>query len=105
MKKNIYRVLLPFITLLFLASCEDLITVPEGEILTEEQKREVATLLPERLSADLNGMYAILGTQYPALPASERADDFGYPSVTLVITGLLHHWSFRIGIILMPAPI
>jgi len=83
MKKYIYRVLLLLLAPLFLASCEDLIAEPEGEILTEEQKREVAALLPERLSADLNGMYAILGTQYPALPASERADDFGYPSVTL----------------------
>lgn len=84
MKKFINRVFVPFVALSLLVSCtDDLVTSPDGSILTEEQKQEVAALIPERLSADLNGMYAILGTQYPALPASERADDFGYASVTL----------------------
>lgn len=84
MKKFINRVFVPFVALSLLVSCtDDLVTSPDGSILTEEQKQEVAALIPERLSADLNGMYAILGTQYPALPASERSDDFGYASVTL----------------------
>lgn len=84
MKKFINRVFVPFVALSLLVSCtEDLVTSPDGSILTEEQKQEVAALIPERLSADLNGMYAILGTQYPALPASTRSDDFGYASVTL----------------------
>lgn len=69
-----------------MVSCvDDLDTAPEGSILTEAQKAEVAELLPERLSADLNGMYAIMGAQFPVLPSNERHDDYGYPSITLAL--------------------
>ena len=63
-----------------LTSCVDLDTMPGGDIITSDQKKEVATLIPERLSGDISGMYSMMSTQFFIYPSDERADDFGYPS-------------------------
>lgn len=66
-----------------LSSCADLDIFSEGEIFNSEQKENIAKQLPERLGADLAGMYSLMSTQFLVLPSSERADDFGHPSASL----------------------
>lgn len=67
-----------------MVACSDLDTIPEGGTFTEDQKKEVAEAIPERLKADVNGMFASIGTQYCIFgSASSRDDDAGYPTVCL----------------------
>ena len=67
-----------------LASCTDLDTFPQSGTFTEEQKQEVVGLFPERLAADISGMYAVNLQQFTVFgSASQRGDDFGYPAVCL----------------------
>ena len=40
-------------------------------------------MIPERLAADIVGMYASNLVQYPVFGSSRRGDDFGYPAVCL----------------------
>ena len=41
-----------------IASCADLDTIPEGGTFTTEQKQEVVEMIPERLQADVTGMFS-----------------------------------------------
>ena len=67
-----------------LASCTDLDTIPQNGTFTEDQKQEVVEMLPERLAADVTGMYAANLTQFTIFGSSQgRGDDFGYPAVAL----------------------
>ena len=81
-KKYINLAVFLFATLF--AGCVDTDVAPEGNISTSEQKEEIAEMLPERLLADLNGMYAILGKQEAVFPDEGRHDDFGYPSLCIM---------------------
>lgn len=68
----------------FAVSCVDLDTAPEGDVITADQKAEILNLNPERILADVSGMFSLMGTQYPVFgTASARADDFGYPAIAL----------------------
>lgn len=69
--------------MLSIVSCADLDTYPEGGRFTSDQKKKVAEANPERLAADIAGMYAIMGKQEAVFPGSSRDDDFGYPAVCL----------------------
>ena len=67
-----------------LASCADLDTFPQSGSFTEDQKQEVVEMQPDRLAADVTGMYAANLTQYTIFGSTQgRADDFGYPAVAL----------------------
>ncbi|MDD3893119.1 MAG: RagB/SusD family nutrient uptake outer membrane protein, partial [Bacteroidales bacterium] len=66
---------------LTLSSCTDLDTFPESGVFTSDQKQEIAEAIPERLSADVLGMYSLMGRAEAVFPGQERADDFGYPAV------------------------
>ena len=68
---------------LALGSCADLDTFPQGGTFTDEQKQHVVEMIPERLAADIVGMYASNLVQYPVFGSSRRGDDFGYPAVCL----------------------
>ena len=68
---------------LALGSCADLDTFPQGGTFTDEQKQDVVGMIPERLAADIVGMYASNLVQYPVFGSSRRGDDFGYPAVCL----------------------
>jgi len=63
-------------------SCNDLDLHYEGGTFDDEQIKEVIAINPERLSATVNGMYAILGKPN-GFYGSGRADDFGYPTMSL----------------------
>ena len=68
----------------FISSCTDLNTFPEGGVLTSDQKTQTALAIPGRLSADVNGMYAVLGKQFCVFGSvSSRDDDMGYPTACL----------------------
>lgn len=65
-------------------SCVDLDTAPQGGTFTSDQKSDVVLAIPERLAADVNGMFAIIGKQYCVFGASSsRDDDAGFPTVCL----------------------
>ena len=69
---------------LALASCTDLDTFPQSGTFTDEQKQDVVGMFPERLAADVSGMYASNLKQFTVFgAASQRGDDFGYPAVCL----------------------
>lgn len=69
---------------IILSSCVDLNTKPEDGLFTADQKQEVVSALPQRLAADVNGMFSIIGKQYCVYgSASSRDDDAGYPTVCL----------------------
>lgn len=66
-----------------IASCADLDTIPEGGTFTNEQKQQVVEMMPERLQADVTGMFSQISASYKVIFTSARDDDFGYPAVCL----------------------
>ncbi len=81
MKRRYYLI---FIAALFFAvtSCEDLDTLPEGDVVTSSQKEEVAANDPSKAEAGVNAIFAQFNQYMPnadALGAS-RHNDFGYPA-------------------------
>jgi len=67
-----------------ISSCTDLDTYPEGGNITSKQITETVNALPERLSADVNGMFSIIGNQYCVFGSTtSRDDDAGYPTVCI----------------------
>lgn len=66
------------------ASCSDMNDIEsEGRRITEDQVNEAIEAVPERVEANLVGMYSYMGQQYACLPSSERDDDFGLPGVSI----------------------
>lgn len=69
---------------LAMGACSDIDDMlPEGSSITEEQVNETTTSIPDRVAADLAGVYSYMGQQYCAFPSSSRDDDFGLPAVYL----------------------
>lgn len=64
-------------------SCTDLDTMPESSVFTSEQKQKIVEANPERLAADIAGMYSAIGGQDVVYPGNGRADDFGYPAICI----------------------
>jgi starch-binding outer membrane protein, SusD/RagB family len=84
--KSKNKLLLMFMSsfLLGIVACTDLDTVPDGETITSDQKKKVVEANPERLAADLAGMFSYIGLQYCYYgETSSRDDDFGYPAICL----------------------
>ena len=71
--------------ILGITSCTDnLDTVPEGGNLTLSQKADIAAASPDRVAADLSGMFSFLGKQYCIFGEDRsRDDDFGYPAACM----------------------
>lgn len=67
------------------AGCVDMDTLPEGNIVTSQQKEEIGKLNPERIEARVNSIFAqfYLKTPNKGALGAERHNDFGYPSVML----------------------
>ena len=55
----------------------------EGFRVTGEDIEKTNELLPSRIESSLVGMYHYMGTQYAGSPASERDDDFGFPTACI----------------------
>ncbi len=59
-------------------------TFPESQIVTEEQKADISAAIPDRLKADVTGMFSVIGNQFCVFGAtSSRDDDAGFPTVCL----------------------
>lgn len=65
--------------------CEDLDTLPEGNIVTSSQKEEVTANDPSKAEASVNAIFAQFNKYMPNANAlgAERHNDFGYPSVMM----------------------
>lgn len=67
------------------AGCEDMDTLPEGNIVSSQQKDEIAEQDPSKVQARVNAIFAQFNQYMPnegALSAG-RHNDIGYPSVML----------------------
>ncbi len=74
-KRNIIFTILTLLTV----SCSFEDMVPKGGTQLERQVQETITAIPERVQADVYGMYSNLGAQYVVLGMGFDCD-FGYPS-------------------------
>jgi hypothetical protein len=65
--------------------CEDLDTLPEGNIVTSSQKEEVAANDPAKAEASVNAIFAEFNRYMPNAVAlnAKRHNDFGYPSIMM----------------------
>jgi len=73
------------IVALSLAGCADLDTAPDGDYITEDQKKQAIEANPDMAAAGVNGIFAQMKAYEPnatALGAS-RHNDIGYPSIML----------------------
>lgn len=84
MNKKIYICMA--VAALSFAGCADLDTTPDSDYVTEEQKQETVTTLPERAKAGVNGIFSQMKAYMPNATAlgAERHNDFGYSSLMLM---------------------
>lgn len=82
--KYFKKILIVFISSALLASCADLDSLPEGGIITSKQNQEVIEAIPERIEAEVNGMFSCIAQQFFIFGSIQsRDDDCGYPAVCL----------------------
>lgn len=83
--KNLLNIVALLGILIFVTSCNDLDTLPEGDRVTESQKEDVYDRLPERAEAGVNAIFAQFNQYAPnaTIFGSTRHNDFGYPSIML----------------------
>lgn len=79
---KIYKYIIAFSLAIFsFASCIDLDTYPEGDIITSQQKEEALTLDGSKAEAGVNAIFAQFTI---ATTLSDGHDDFGYPALMLM---------------------
>lgn len=66
---------------LLMVGCADMDTMPEGELVSPEQKADIVDALPERAAAGVTGIFAQMSAYEPI--TGSRHNDFGYPSIML----------------------
>jgi hypothetical protein len=94
MKKYIFLSIVMMIPLAFI-SCEDnLQTYPDGDVLTEDQVARVAEIDPEKLSAEVNGLYSLMKAYQAGTSNDNAQEDFGIPGI---MTKLEHNGKDLVG--------
>ncbi len=83
--KTISRFLVLVFAALFVASCTDLNTFPEGGTKTEAQKQEGIENNPELLQADVAAIYATMIELFVGLGGNEYHSDFGYAALCITM--------------------
>lgn len=87
MKKINLKFNLLFISLfLFVIGCSDLDMFPEGDTFTEDQKKDLIEMTPERLQSEINGLYSGL-MRFDAIGdwyGSTVHFDFGFASACMM---------------------
>ncbi len=69
---------------LFVTSCNDLDTLPEGDTITSSQKEDAYDRMPERAEAGVNAIFAQFNQYMPNSGSVGSAhSDFGYPSIMM----------------------
>ncbi len=81
MSKKIYRTAIVLCALMFSSCSMDHIML-EGGIQDEDQIQQTITAVPDRVNADIYGIYSIVGQQFVVLGAGFH-NDFGYPAQCL----------------------
>ncbi len=79
-KNNIFYTLMACSLAAVSCSMDDI--VPEGGTQLDEQVKETVSAVPDRVNADIFGMYTSLGDQFVVLGTSFH-NDFGYPAQCL----------------------
>lgn len=79
--KAIYRLTSTVFVGMLAFGCTDMDTVPMGDIITSDQKKEVVESDPTKAEAGVNAIFSQFST-YMTVTGS-RHNDFGYPSVML----------------------
>ena len=77
--------ILLFSTFVFFVGCSDLDLEPQGDVFTEDQKEELTKVAPERLQAEVNGLYSAL-IEYGAIEdwyGDMAHYDFGYAAAMM----------------------
>lgn len=71
---------------IFFAGCADLDLEPEGSVFTEKQKEELTKIAPERLQAEVNGLYSglIKCESITDWFGEERHYDFGFAAAGIM---------------------
>lgn len=81
MKRYIFLSFIMIVSLAFY-SCEDnLDTQPDGATLTEDQVTKVAEIAPEKLSAEVNGLYSFMKAARGGTSNENAQEDFGIPGI------------------------
>ncbi len=83
--KTISRFLVLVFAALFVASCTDLNTFPEGGTKTEEQKQAAIEANPELSQADVAAIYATMIELFVGLGGNEFHSDFGYAALCITM--------------------
>ncbi len=83
--KTISRFLVLVFAALFVASCTDLNTFPEGSTKTEEQKQAAVDAKPELMQADVAAIYATMIELFVGLGGNEFHSDFGYAALCITM--------------------
>ncbi|MDD2512473.1 MAG: RagB/SusD family nutrient uptake outer membrane protein [Proteiniphilum sp.] len=80
-----YNILLAA-SFILLAGCADLDLEPEGSVFTEKQKEELTKIAPERLQAEVNGLYSglIKCESITDWFGEERHYDFGFAAAGIM---------------------
>lgn len=67
--------------------CQDMDTLPEGGYVTDSQKEDVVSKLPQRAEAKVNAIFATLNQAFPNAGAlgAERHNDIGYGTLMLAL--------------------
>jgi len=66
----------------FVTGCEDkLDTEPDGEIMTEDQIKQVVDIDASKLKADVNGLYSIMKAFGAGTNSEDYQEDFGIPGI------------------------
>lgn len=62
-------------------ACSDMDEMlPQGGTLTEDQVKETNAAIPDRVNADLAGLYSSMCSRDAGYPGAGRHDDFGFPT-------------------------
>lgn len=83
--KRKYLMALTALLYLTFTSCQDLDTLPSGNIVTDDQKKDIYEKDPQKAAAGVNAIFAQFsqyGPNYKALK-SYRHNDFGYGSIMM----------------------
>ena len=79
--KNILSVLA--VSALVFTGCVDLDTIPEGNIVTSDQKDEILESDPSKAEASVNAIYTQFSLFATVITETERHNDIGYPALML----------------------
>lgn len=80
-KNRYYSILAMVLAIVSCSTMDEM--VPEGGVVTSVQVQDATTAIPDRVSADVSGIYTYAGQTSAVLGSSSYHNDFGYPSICI----------------------